>query len=162
MAARQTPEILLVKSPGRVRDEWNQVQSFVPARVSLQHNKNRWSSIHLIPGGNVRPLTADAELRDVLAVQRLSQVAELHGIGLLCLFVRVGGRVDREHLVVAERVDGLLGKEAGMMHGAVVDDLHQGIVLVGDGCVVNVDQAVRAPREQDIRPSRVVLKLDGD
>jgi hypothetical protein len=52
--------------------------------------------------------------------------------------------VHREVLVVAESKDGAIGKEAGMMYGAVVDDLHQGFVLVSYRCIVDVYEPIRA------------------
>lgn len=39
---------------------------------------------------------------------------------------------------MAECVDGVVAEEAGVVHGAVVDYLNQGLVFVGDGCVVDV------------------------
>jgi hypothetical protein len=52
--------------------------------------------------------------------------------------------VDGEVLVVAEGEDGALAQEPGVMDGAVVDDLYQGVVFVADGGVVDVDQSVCA------------------
>lgn len=52
--------------------------------------------------------------------------------------------MDGECLVVTQGVDGALVDEAGVVHGAVVDDLHQGFVFVCDGCVVDVNEAIRA------------------
>jgi hypothetical protein len=45
---------------------------------------------------------------------------------------------------VAESKDGAIGKEAGMMYGAVVDDLHQGFVLISYRCIVDVYEPIRA------------------
>lgn len=85
-------------------------------------------------------MTTKTQLGDILAAQRLSQVPELHGLRVLSqLIVWVSGRVDGEDLVMAESVDGAVVEEAGVVHGTVVDDLHQGIVFVCDGCVVDVD-----------------------
>lgn len=47
--------------------------------------------------------------------------------------------MDGKGFVVAEGVDGSLGEEAGVVHGAVVDDLDESFVFVGDGGVVDVD-----------------------
>lgn len=106
------------------------------------------------------PQAPETELGDVLARERLSQVAEGGRGGLLGgLGVRVCGRVDGEGLVVAEGIDGGLGEEAGVVHGAVVDDLHQGVIFVADRCVVDVDQSVRAARKQDVGAARVELEL---
>lgn len=60
------------------------------------------------------------------------------------LIIWVCCRVDGECLVVTQGVDGALVDEAGVVHGAVVDDLHQGFVFVCDGCVVDVNEAIRA------------------
>lgn len=68
----------------------------------------------------------------------------MHGLGLLCRVIRIGGRVDRELLVVAESVDGALGEEACVVDGAVVDDLYKSLVFVCDGRVIDVDESVRA------------------
>jgi hypothetical protein len=106
------------------------------------------------------PQTPETELGYVLARERLSQVAERGRGGLLGgLGVRVCGRVDGESLVVAEGVDGGLGEEAGVVHGAVVDDLHQGVVFVVYRCVVDVDQSVRAARQEDVGAARMELEL---
>lgn len=48
---------------------------------------------------------------------------------------------------MAQSVDCILGQEAGVMHGAVVDDLQQSIVFVLDVDVVEVDEAVCAAGE---------------
>lgn len=87
--------------------------------------------LHLVAGREVWALATDAELRNILAVERVAQIREMHGLGLLLrLLVRIRGRVHRELLVVAQGVDGALGQESCMMYRAVVDDLHQRFVLV--------------------------------
>lgn len=124
-------------------------------RLSLQsHNRGRnqykhnitWvhEHIHLITGRNVRPLRAKAQLHNVLTTQWLAHVVEIHGFGFLCRVIGIGGRVDGELLIVAECVDSALGEKPCMVNGAVVDDLHEGLVLVCDGGVVDVDESVRA------------------
>lgn len=45
---------------------------------------------------------------------------------------------------MTQGVDGALVDESGMVHGAVVDNLHQGFVFVCDGGIVDVDETVRA------------------
>lgn len=65
-------------------------------------------NIHLISSGDIRPLCTDAELRNILASQRVAHVTEMHGLGLLRGIVRVRGRVHGEVLVVAEGEDGAL------------------------------------------------------
>lgn len=53
--------------------------------------------------------------------------------------------VDGERLVVAEREDGGAGQEAGAVDRAVVvANLEEGVVFVGEGCGVDVDEAVCA------------------
>ena len=85
-------------------------------------------------------LSTQAQLRNILAVQRLSQIPKLHRVGILRLFiVRVCGRVDGEDLIVAQGEDSPVVEETGVVDGAVVDHLDQGIVFVCDGCVVDVD-----------------------
>lgn len=64
-----------------------------------------------------------------------------------------------EYFVVAECVDGVVAEEAGVMHGTVVDYLYQGLVLVGDGGVVDVDETVGASREEEGGACGVVLEL---
>lgn len=83
-------------------------------------------------------------MSDVLASQRLAHIAKLHGLGPFPRLVWVGSRVHSEVFVVAESEDGAIGKEAGMMYGAVVDDLHQGLILVGHRCIVDVYEPIRA------------------
>jgi hypothetical protein len=83
-------------------------------------------------------------LSNVLASQRLPHIPKLHGLGPFPRLVWVGSRVHREVLVVAESKDGAIGKEAGMMYGAVVDDLHQGFVLISYRCIVDVYEPIRA------------------
>lgn len=46
-----------------------------------------------------------------------------------------------------------------MVHGAVVDDLDQGVIFVCDGGVVDIDQAICAPGEEDVVADWVELKL---
>lgn len=67
--------------------------------------------LHLVSSGNVRALAPDAELRDILACQRVTQIREIHGLGLVLLGRLVGicGRVHGERLVVAQGVDAALG-----------------------------------------------------
>lgn len=77
------------------------------------------------------------------------------------LAVRVCDWVDGKHLVVAERVDGVVGQESGTVDRAVVDHLQQHVVLVGDSRVVDVDKPVGAPGEQDMSAGGVELKLYG-
>lgn len=60
------------------------------------------------------------------------------------LIIGVCCRVDGKGLVVTQGVDGALVDESGMVHGAVVDNLHQGFVFVCDGGIVDVDETVRA------------------
>lgn len=121
--------------------------------------RDGWLDAPGTASGDVRALAANAQLGDVLAGQRASQVPKEHGIGLLGVLVRVRGRVDREDLVVAEGVDRALGKKAGVVHGAMVDDLNQGVVLVGDGGVVDVDQAVGAAGQDEVLLRGMILKL---
>lgn len=64
-----------------------------------------------------------------------------------------------EDFVVTEGVDNFLGEETCMVHGAMVDYLHQRIIFLVDGRVVDVDEPIRAPRQQDVGAARVVLKL---
>jgi hypothetical protein len=47
-------------------------------------------------------------------------------------------------LVVAQGEDGAIRKEAGMVYGAVVDDLYQRLVLICHRCIIDVYQPVRA------------------
>lgn len=95
--------------------------------------------IHLVTGSDIRPVGAKAELSNVLAAEGLSEVPEMDGVGVFSWRVGVCGGVDGEGFVVAEGVDGSLGEEAGVVDGAVVDDLNESFVFVGDGCVVDVD-----------------------
>lgn len=95
--------------------------------------------LHLVTGSDIRPVGAKRELGNVLAAKRLSEVAKMDRIGVFSWRVGVCGGVDGEGFVVAEGVDGSLGEEAGVVDGAVVDDLDESLVFVGDGCVVDVD-----------------------
>jgi len=102
-------------------------------------------------------LAATKQLHDILATQGLPQITELDRAGLLGLVVvRVRGRVDGEDFVVAEGVDGLLGQEPRVVDRAMVDHLDECVVLVGDGGVVDVDQAVGAAGQQDVVTGRVI------
>ena len=71
----------------------------------------------------------------------------MHGLGLLHRLIRIRGRVHGEMLVVAQRVDGALGKEARTMYRAVVDDLYQCLVFICYRCIVDVDQPIRTAGE---------------
>jgi hypothetical protein len=62
----------------------------------------------------------------------------MHGVGHLRGIVWVCSRVHREELVVAQGEDLAFREEACMMYGAMVDDLHEGFVFVGNCCVVDV------------------------
>lgn len=118
--------------------------------------------LRLIPSSNIGSLAVapEAQLRDVLAVEWLSQVTKVDGFGLLRgLVVWVCSWMNGEDFVVTEGVDSFLGEEACMVHGAMVDYLDQRIIFLVDGRVVDVDESVRAPREQDVGAAWVVLKL---
>jgi hypothetical protein len=69
-------------------------------------------------------LRTETKLSNILAAQRIAQIAELHGLRRLCCIVRVCSRVHGEELIVAEGKDGVLGQESGVVDGAVVDYLH--------------------------------------
>lgn len=116
--------------------------------------------IQLVACGDVLALTVLAQLHNVFAVERLSQVIELYGLSALRgLVIRIGRGMDREILIMTEGIDGLLVQEPGMMHGAVVDDLHQRLILIGDGSIVDVDQPVRTAGECDMAAGGVILEL---
>jgi hypothetical protein len=92
------------------------------------------------------------DVHHVLAPQRVPQVAEAHAraLDLVGLVVGIGPAVDGEAFVVAERVDVVAaGQEAGAVDGRrVVDDLEERVVLVRNGRVVDVDEAVGAAGEE--------------
>lgn len=69
--------------------------------------------------------------------------------------------MDREDFIVTEGVDGLLGQEPRVMYRAVIDHLPECVIFIGDGCIVDVDQAICAAGQQDVVTSRVILELYG-
>ena len=166
MRTRKTPDVIMVKMPCRTRYQWNQIQTLLTAGKKERKKKKRSAilrtstiergtrageslakkgyHIHLISGRHIRALATDAQLSNVLASQLLTHVAKLRGLWSFAGLVWVCCRMYGEVLVVAEGVDGAIGKEAGMMYGAVVDDLHQGLVLVCYRCIINVYESVRA------------------
>lgn len=113
VGTRKTPEVILVKPPRRAGNEWNQIQTLITkskkqissipkqdtCRGSPAHARRL--HLHLISRRDIRPLTTDAELSNILAAQRLAHIIEMHGIGLLRSVVRVCGRVHGEMLVMA-------------------------------------------------------------
>lgn len=85
-------------------------------------------------------LAPKTQLGDVFAAKRLSHVAELGRLGPgLFRLVGVCGWMDGEDLIVAEGIYGSLREEACVVHGTMVDYLNEGVILVSNGCVVDVD-----------------------
>lgn len=142
------------------RDVYHCIIRRVSARVTEEWQESiRALHVHFIARGDIWPLAAEAELHNVLAVERLSQVAELNRLRLLRFLVWICSWVDRERLVMAQGVDGSLIDKAGTMHRAMVDHLHKSLVLISDRCIVDVNQAIGTSRKQDVVAVWVVLKL---
>jgi hypothetical protein len=92
-------------------------------------------------------LPTHADLHNILNAQWLSYVIELYWLGFLPRIVGIGGWMNRELFVMAQRKDSTLGQEASMMNRAMVDDLHQGVILVCHCCVIDINKPVSAARK---------------
>lgn len=84
------------------------------------------------------------DLNDIVTIQSLPQITERNGWWFCGSFLRAVTRVDGKNLIMAECINRVLGKETGMMYGAMIDHLQQGIILVTDRGVVDVHKPVRA------------------
>lgn len=83
-------------------------------------------------------------LNDIATTQSRPQITKRDGRGLCGSLLGAVTRIDREILVMAECINRVLGKETGMMYGAMIYHLQQGIILVGNCSVVDVHKPVRA------------------
>ena len=138
--------------------ERNQIESFfsvvsdqhqcarlIPQGVSIIQFQSRNSLF--VPSSDIRHVTAKAQLSNVLAGKWLSQVPELDGLGILALFIRVSGGMNREDFIVTESVDSFVVEKPRVVDGAMVDNLGQSVVLVCNARVIDVHEAVCASRE---------------
>lgn len=129
-------------------------------KLALINQGEYQNDIRLIPNRKMRlPLTTHTQLSNILATQGLSDIPELHRLRILGLLVRIRSGMDGEDLVVAQSIDGSFVEESGMVDGAVVDHLDESVVFVCDGCVVDVDEPVRASREEEVVAGWVELEL---
>lgn len=104
-------------------------------------------------------LITHTQLRDILAAERLSNIPKLHRLRILGLLIWVRSGMNGENLVMTQSVDGPFIEESCVVDGAVVDHLDESVVFVGNGCVVDIDEAVRASGEEEIVVGWVELKL---
>ena len=93
------------------------------------------------------------DIDDILAIELRSQISKHHRRGRIIHRRIAVDAVHGERLVVAQREEEGVRvggqEEAGAVdRAAVVLHLRQGVVLVGDGCVVQVHEAVRAAGEE--------------
>jgi hypothetical protein len=88
-------------------------------------------------------------INQVLAAQRLSNITKSLGRGLLLLLFLALQGVKTHRLIGTERINVSTRIHEARMRdgGAVVDDLVQRVVLLGLGCVEDVDEPVCAGRE---------------
>lgn len=107
-------------------------------------------NLRRVSSRNIGSLTTTNYLHDILATKALPYVPELDGRRLLGRIIWVGGGVDWESLVVAERIDSMIWQVTGMVYWAVVDYLNQRIFLIRDVRVIDIDQAICAAWKDDI------------
>jgi hypothetical protein len=99
MSSRQAPQVLKVQRP-RPSNKWDKIKPVLPATISDCCTKYGVpENIHLITSRNIR-LCTETKLSNILAAKRVTQITELHGLGLLCCIIRVCGRVHGELLIV--------------------------------------------------------------